>query len=253
VAEPTFESIADYAGAMKAPVVKVPLRPNFAHDLEAMLARAEGAGLVYICNPNNPTASLTPRADIEAFLRQLPKDTYVLIDEAYHHFAASAEYASFIDRPVDDPRVMVARTFSKVYGLAGLRIGYAVAQPQTIQRLQPYQLEDNINMVGARCAMAGLRDDAGLKEAEQRILADRAEFMRQATNRKLRVIPSYANFLMMETGRPVRSLIAHFNSQGVRVGRPFARMENYLRVSLGRPEEMAAFWSAWDMLPPAQG
>ncbi len=249
VAEPTFESIADYAERMRAEVVKVPLLPNFAHDLDAMLAKANGAGLVYICNPNNPTASLTPRRDIEAFLGKLPKETYVLIDEAYHHFAASPEYASFIEHPVDDPRVIIARTFSKIYGMAGLRLGYAVAQPKTIERLKPYQLEDNINMIAARCALAGLNDEAGMQAAQQQILADRAEFMRQANNRKLRVIPSYANFLMMETGRPVRTLIAHFNSQNIRVGRPFARMENYLRVSLGRPEEMTAFWRAWDMLP----
>ena len=248
-AEPTFEAIADYAEGMQAHIVKVPLRRDFAHDLDAMLAKADGAGLVYICNPNNPTASLTPRKEIEAFLGKLPKDTSVLIDEAYHHFAASPQYASFIEQPVDDARVIVARTFSKIYGMAGLRLGYAVAQPKTIERLRPYQLEDNINMIAARCGMVGLNDNPGMKAAQQQILADRAEFMRQANSRKLEVIPSYANFLMMKTGRPVRTLIAHFNSQNVRVGRPFARMEDYLRVSLGRPEEMTAFWRAWDLLP----
>src|SRR5580692_3158528 len=124
---PTFEAISKCARTMGAEVAEIPLTRNYAHDLGAMLAHAgPSTGLVYICNPNNPTGSLTPRKDLEAFIRKLPSTTTVLIDEAYHHFVApTADYASFIDRPIDDDRVIVARTFSKVYGLAGIRAGYA--------------------------------------------------------------------------------------------------------------------------------
>src|SRR5712692_1783961 len=121
VALPTYDLIGDCARRAGGEVVAVPLTGAYAHDLEGMLASSDsGTGLVYICNPNNPTGSLTRRQDIEVFLRKLPATTHVLIDEAYHHYAGtSSDYASFIDRPVDDKRLIVARSFSKIYGLAG--------------------------------------------------------------------------------------------------------------------------------------
>src|SRR5579872_5596143 len=118
VASPTYESPAGYARAAGGEVVAVPLAANFAHDLGAMLkAAGPETGLVYICSPNNPTANVTPRADIEEFIGKLPKTTHVLVDEAYHDFAAgNPDYASFLDHPIEDDRVIVARTFSKIYG-----------------------------------------------------------------------------------------------------------------------------------------
>jgi histidinol-phosphate aminotransferase len=248
---PTFESSLAYSRERGAQVVEIPLTVSYAHDLDAMLARAgSDTGLVYICNPNNPTASLTPRRDIEAFLRQLPADTYVLIDEAYHHFATdSPEYVSFIEKPVDDPRVIVARTFSKVYGMAGLRLGYSFATEKTTKRLQSWQLEDNGNMIALHVGLAALADDIAMRAAVARNAADRKEFMRQAAVRKLHTIPSYANFAMVETGRPVRQAIRHFHNDNIAVGRPFPRMENFLRVSFSKPDDMAAFWQTWDKLP----
>ncbi|MBZ5567305.1 MAG: aminotransferase class I/II-fold pyridoxal phosphate-dependent enzyme [Acidobacteriia bacterium] len=250
-AVPTFESSLEYSRDRGAQVVEVPLTSNYAHDLDAMLARTSSdTGLVYICNPNNPTASLTPRLDIEAFVRKLPSNTYVLIDEAYHHFATdSPDYVSFIERPVDDPRLIVARTFSKVYGMAGLRLGYSVAIPATTKLLRPWQLEDNGNMIALHAALAALDDDAAMRAAVARNAADRTEFTRQAAVRKLRVIPSYANFAMIETGRPVRDVIKHFREDNIAVGRPFPRMENFLRVSFSTPDDMTAFWQCWDKLP----
>ena len=250
-AVPTFESSLAYSRDRGAPVVEIPLTASYAHDLDAMLARAgSDTGLVYICNPNNPTASLTPRRDIEAFLRQLPADTYVLIDEAYHHFATdSPDYVSFLDKPVDDPRVIVARTFSKIYGMAGLRLGYSVATEKTTKLLQAWQLQDNGNMIALHAGLAALADDTAMRAGVARNVADRKEFMRQAALRSLHTIPSYANFAMVETGRPVRQVIRHFHSDNIAVGRPFPRMENFLRVSFSRPDDMAAFWQTWDKLP----
>jgi histidinol-phosphate aminotransferase len=250
-AVPTFESSLAYSRACGAQVVEIPLTAGYAHDLDAMLARAgSDTGLVYICNPNNPTASLTPRRDIEVFLRRLPADTCVLIDEAYHHFATdSPDYVSFIEKPVDDPRVIVARTFSKIYGMAGLRLGYSVAAEKTTRLLHAWQLEDNGNMIALHVGLAALADDASMRAAVTRNAADRQEFMRQAALRKLHPIPSYANFAMVETGRPVRQVIQHFRNDNIAVGRPFPRMENFLRVSFSRPDDMAAFWQTWDKLP----
>ena len=130
---PTFEAIGRFAKILGAEVVEVPLASNYSHDLAAMLARTgSDTGLIYICNPNNPTASLTARKDLEDFVRKLPATTTVLIDEAYHHFVepSAAEYSSFIDNPMHDNRVIVARTFSKVYGLAGIRAAMPSAHPK---------------------------------------------------------------------------------------------------------------------------
>lgn len=250
-AVPTFESSLAYSRDRGAEVVEIPLTATYAHDLDGMLARAGGdTGLVYICNPNNPTASLTPRHDIESFLRKLPASTYVLIDEAYHHFATdSPDYVSFIEKPVDDLRVIVARTFSKVYAMAGLRLGYSVATPETTKLLEKWQLEDNGNMIALHAGLAALDDDSSMRAVVARNAADRKEFMRQVAARKLHAIPSYANFAMVETGRPVRDVIQHFRNDNIAVGRPFPRMENFLRVSFSVPDDMAAFWQTWDKLP----
>src|SRR5579864_6784733 len=119
---PTFEAIGRCAKALGAEVAEVPLAKNYSHDLAAILSQAgPSTGLVYICNPNNPTGSLTPRKDLEDFIRKLPPSVTVLIDEAYHHYVErTADYSSFIDNPMNDDRIIVARTFSKVFGLAGI-------------------------------------------------------------------------------------------------------------------------------------
>ena len=150
---------------------------------------------------------------------------------------------------MDDPRVIVARTFSKIYGMAGLRLGYSVAAENTTKLLQSWQLEDNGNMIALHAGLAALADDAAMRAAVARNAADRKEFLRQAAVRKLHAIPSYANFAMVETGRPVRQVIQHFHGDNIAVGRPFPRMENFLRVSFSTPDDMAAFWQCWDKLP----
>jgi hypothetical protein len=136
--DPTFEAILHHAKANGAEVVKVPLNASFAHDLDKMLTAAK-AGLVYICNPNNPTASITPKKQLRDFIAKAPNDTIVLVDEAYHHYADSPDYESVIPLVTEHPNLMVARTFSKVYGMAGLRCGYCVAQSSTVERLRERQ------------------------------------------------------------------------------------------------------------------
>ena len=252
-ASPTFELMGIYAKVRGAEVVPVPLTSSYAHDLDAMLAKVDAnTTLVYLCTPNNPTASITPRSDIETFIGKLPAHTYVLLDEAYHEFAAGAPgYRSFIEDPVRIDHVIVTRTMSKVYGLAGLRIGYGFTAPQTIKLLEPYQLFDNANMVAMRCGTVAINDREGVTKAAARNAADRAEFMRQAQARNLRVIPSYANFVMMDAGRPAHAVIDAFKQRNILIGRPFPPMDNFVRISLGLPDEMQAFWSVWDQIGKA--
>ena len=251
-ASPTFGAIEHYARAAGSEVVSVPLTAAFAHDLDGMLARTSSAstGLVYICNPNNPTASLTQRKDVEAFLSKLPVSTRVLIDEAYHQYAGSSGmYASFIDNPVADERLIVTRTFSKVYGLAGLRLGYAVGSPKAIEQMRRFATEDNINTVGAQAALTALADVEGLNDSVRRNGDDRQEFFNQAMARALKPIDSHANFVMLNTMHPGKEVAGYFHSKGVLIAAGFPRMDTYIRVSLGRPEEMRVFWQTWDVLP----
>src|SRR5207244_7077409 len=144
-AEPTFEAILEYSKANGADVVKVPLTSSFAHDLPKMSAAAK-KGLIYICNPNNPTASITPMSDLHEFIAKTSPETMILVDEAYFHYADSPAYESVIPLVKDHPNLVVARTFSKIYGMAGLRCGYCVAQPETIKRMNGFQMWDSVNI-----------------------------------------------------------------------------------------------------------
>jgi len=251
LASPTFEVIGRAAEALGAQVVRVPLTKDFAHDVSAMRDQlGDDTGLVYICNPNNPTASLTPRKDLDAFISKLPSQTYVLIDEAYHHYATdSRDYVSFLDRPSDTDRVIVLRTFSKIYALAGMRLGYGIGPRAAIESMRQAVGLENGNIAVLRGAVAALEDDGTMQLSVRRNGADRAEFMKQAHLRKLSPIPSYANFAMMDIGRPVPEVIEQFKKKGVHVGRPFPPLDTHLRVTFGRPEDMKAFWAAWDQLP----
>src|SRR6266403_4815386 len=156
-ADPTFEAILNNASANGAEVVKVPLTSSFQHDLPKMLDSAK-AGLIYICNPNNPTASITPKDELRDFIARTPLQTTILVDEAYFHYADSPQYDSVIALVKDHPNLIVSRTFSKIYGMAGLRCGYCVAQKETIDRLRRNQMWDSVNCMALAAATASLDD-----------------------------------------------------------------------------------------------
>jgi histidinol-phosphate aminotransferase len=251
VASPTFDPIADFARSAGADVAMVPLSKQYAHDLDAMLTRVDAStGLVYICNPNNPTGSITPRKDLESFIRKLPAATRVLIDEAYHHYAGtSSAYASFIDRPVDDSRVIVTRTLSTIYGLAGLRLGYAIAASEPGQRLSSIRLPMDVSVLASRGGATALDDNEHVSLSAQRNANDRQEFYNQANARMLRVIDSHANFVMLNTGGSAEAAIDHLKKNSILVAPTIPSMAKYIRVSLGKPHEMLEFWRVWDLMP----
>jgi len=245
LASPTFDPIAEYARSVGADVVTVPLTAQYAHDLDAMLAHLDAAGgLVYICNPNNPTGTLTPRHELETFIRRLPSTARVLIDEAYHHYAGtSSAYASFIDRPVDDRRVIVTRSLSKVHGLSGLRLGYAIAAPEAARRLRAAEPPMDVGAGALRGATEALHDRGHVRLSVQRNANDRQEFYNQANARMLRVIDSHANFVMLNTGGPAEQAIVLSRSSNI------LSMPKHIRVSLRTPPEMLAFWRVWELMP----
>lgn len=249
-ARPTFEGIDPLARRAGSEIIDVPLRRDHAHDLDAMLQRVDTrTGLVYICNPHNPTGSLTRREDIDTFLGRVPAGVRVIFDEAYHDFVGhAADYRTLIDRTVDQ-RVIVTRSFSKLHGLAGLRIGYGIAAPATAAALGEHLSPGDINVVAARAAEAALDDPEYVRTSITRIADDRQEFLNQANARMLRSIDSLTNFVMLNTGRPSDQVVDHFAKHRILVagGRP--GFDKYIRVSIGTLAEMREFWRVWDLLP----
>jgi histidinol-phosphate aminotransferase len=250
-ASPTFGLIAEDARRAGWNVAGIPLGPDGSHDLEAMLARASAeTSLVYICNPNNPTGTLTRRRDLETFLQKLPASAHVVIDEAYHHYVDGAsDYRSFIDSQVDDARVIVTRTFSKIHGLSGMRVGFAVTSPETAVQLTAGRPPAAINVVAARAAVAAL-DDAGYVQASRtRNADDRQEFFNQANARMLPCLDSQANFVMVHGNGRADAAIAHFTANRILLPSPFPPLDQYIRVSIGTSAEMHEFWRVWDLMP----
>ena len=250
---PTFEALEFYARSVGAEVISLPLTHEFAHDLQTMLGKiTTSTTLIYICNPNNPTGSITPRKGLEDFISKLPSTVFVLIDEAYHHYAGqSSMYASFIDNSVNNSRVIVTRTFSAVYGLAGLRLGYAITSPETAGQMRRFSTINNTNSIVAQAAMAALSDKESVEHYVQQNTDDRQEFFNQAMARMLKPIDSHANFVMMNTNRPAKQVIEHFRQHGIIIGPDIAGMDHHIRVSLGTRMEMREFWRVWDQLPNA--
>jgi histidinol-phosphate aminotransferase len=250
VATPTHDVSAKCAAARVANIVRIPLRRDYSHDLGAMLAQTkDAAGLIYICNPNNPTGTLTEHKEIESFLHDVPPSFHVVIDEAYHHYAGNSEaYASLLDRPVSLSRVVVVRTFSKVYGLAGLRVGYAVAGEEAITRMAARALPFGVNRLGLTAALAALRDEQQVKRCARQNANDRQEFMNQVNGRMLRALDSHTNFVCLNTTEPAGPIIEHFRRNDILLPPVIAELPTYIRVSLGKPEQMDEFWRIWDVL-----
>jgi histidinol-phosphate aminotransferase len=156
---------------------------------------------------------------------------------------------SFIDRPIDDKRVIVARTFSKIYGMAGMRVGYGVAALPTAHALAEHRLPENVNAVAAKAAAIALDDGDHVRMSIKRNASDRQEFFQQVKTRKVAAIDSQANFVMLNAGRPTVEVIEHFKKNGVLVARRFPPLDTCVRVSLGTPPEMTEFWRVWDLMP----
>jgi histidinol-phosphate aminotransferase len=243
-ADPTFEAILEYATANGADVVKVPLTPSFGHDLEKMDAAAQ-KGLIYVCNPNNPTASITPKHELREFIAKMPRDTMILVDEAYFHYADSPDYESAIPLVKDHPNLIVSRTFSKIYGMAGLRCGYCVAQKETIQRMHPFQMWDSVNVMALAAASASL-DDGDQVTNGRHLISEAKSFVTAELNKMgYKQIPSQANFIMFDCKRPVVPLIKALKDRNVQVGRLFPAMPNHMRLTIGKKSEMESFLSAF--------
>lgn len=245
--DPSYEQGFRAAETMKAPKVPVPLNAAFAHDVKAMVKAHPSPGAYYIVNPNNPTGTITPREDILWLLANKPAGSVVIVDEAYHHFS---EQDSVIDQVAADKDIIVLRTFSKIYGMAGLRAGVAVARPDLLAKFStvaaPARSLASISITSSAAARASLQDKE-LVPLRRKINADvRAETLEFLEKHNYKVLPgSQANFFMVDVKRPGRDFQAAMIKENIAIGRSWPAMPNYVRVTVGTKQEMAKFQTAF--------
>jgi histidinol-phosphate aminotransferase len=246
-ADPSYEQGPRAAEAMNAPKIAVPLTGTYAHDVKAMLKAHPSPGAYYVVNPNNPTGTMTSKADLVWLVNNKPKGSVVIIDEAYHHFS---DDESCIDLVAQDKDVIVMRTFSKIYGMAGLRAGFAIARPDLLDRFNnvggPSQSLASISITSAAGARASLQDK-DLVPLRKKINADiRAETLEFLAKKGYKFVPgSQGNMFMVDVNRPGREFQAAMLKENVAVGRTWTAMPNYVRVTVGTKEEMAKFQTAF--------
>jgi histidinol-phosphate aminotransferase len=210
------------------------------------------AGLVYVCNPNNPTGTIVTGDELLAFLARVPSTTAVVVDEAYHHFVEAPAYRSAVEMIERFPNVVVARTFSKIYGMAGMRLGYAVASKANAEALRAQASWSNANAAVLAAAQACLADEGLVARQRERLNGTRRWLSSELARDGRRTISSEANFLMIEVGADVKPLLAAFEARRIRVGRRFAAMPTWLRVTIGTREEVQAFLAAFRAIVAAR-
>ena len=247
-ADPSYEAGMVAAGVAGAKISKVPLTPAYAHDVKAMVAADPKAGVIYICNPNNPTGTLTPKADIVYALDNKPKGSILLVDEAYIHLSDAPATIDMVRAGKD---LIVLRTFSKVYGMAGIRCGFAIGRPDLLARLKPYG-QNAMPVTGSAAANVSLQDP-DLVPARKKIIGDtRRETLGWLRANNFKVIgESQSNCFMIDTGRDGKGVIAAMKDKNVWIGRTWPIWPNAVRVTVGTPADMAAFKTAFQQVMSA--
>jgi histidinol-phosphate aminotransferase len=250
--DPAYEGPRDAARALGHPVVFTKLRADYTADVRKMAEEAAKArgGLIYLCNPNNPTSAVTSGEDVDWLVANLPANTTLLVDEAYIHFVERPDVKSALPYVKQGKDVIVARTFSKIYGMAGLRAGFAAARPDIIAKMAPLRM-NVISIVTARAVVAALADkDRILAERKASLVKTRRELTSWLNDSKVPYIDPQANFIMIDVGRNAREFIDAMPRLGVAPGRPFPPLTNMLRVSIGTDAEMAkfrdVFWKVYE-------
>ncbi|MEO5567016.1 MAG: histidinol-phosphate transaminase [Gemmatimonadaceae bacterium] len=247
-AEPSYSQVYQHVTGVRGSAITVPLLEDFRQDIPSMIRATRrnyrDVGFVYLCNPNNPTGRIITKQEIRQLLDGIPEDTPVLIDEAYHHFVEDPEYGTSIPHVLEGRPVIVARTFSKIAALAGMRLGYAIAPREIIQQMRPHST-GSINAMVKHGGVAALKDVDSQARVKKITLDLRKKTVADVQALGYSVIPSETNFFMIHIKRPVQPVIAEFQRKGVLVGRPFPPMLDYLRVSVGTADEMNRFTVAF--------
>lgn len=247
--EPSYGQVYSHAAGIDADAILLPLEPDYTQNVERMVDATNrhyrDVGFVYVCNPNNPTGICMTADEIAYLLDNIPEDVPVLIDEAYHHFVEDPAYRESIEYVRQGRRVVIARTFSKIYGMAAMRIGYAIAPEDMIDEMQPWST-GSVNALARWGAVAAMDDT----EASSSMLAHNKKWREQARAELAGLgyesLPSETNFFMVNLGRTVAPIRQAFRERGVAVGRDFPPMLDHLRVSIGSEEEMGRFMTAFE-------
>jgi histidinol-phosphate aminotransferase len=241
IADPGYEAGMMAAKLKGAKIIKVPLTATHAHDVKAMVAADPNAGVIYICNPNNPTGTITSREDIEYALANKPKGSILLIDEAYIHFS---EATPSLDLVKADKDVIVLRTFSKIYGMAGVRCGFAIGRPDLLEKIQYFGM-NAMPIMAVAAATASLQDKDIVPQRKKINAEIRGETFEWLTANNVTFIPSQSNCFMMDTKRPGKDVMAAMIKQNVYIGRVWPVMPTYVRITVGTRTEMAKFQTAY--------
>jgi histidinol-phosphate aminotransferase len=240
-ADPGYEAGMFNAEAVGAKVVKISLTKTYAHDVKAMAAVSD-AGVFYVCSPNNPTGTITSHSDIEYLVENKPKGSIVLVDEAYIHFCDAPSAMDLVKAGKD---VIVLRTFSKIYGMAGLRCGAVFGRPDLLEKIETYAGWNAMPITALVAASASLKDAQLLPERKRINAHVRGEVFAWLDRNGYSYIPSEANFFMLDTKRPAKPVIDAVAKQNVFIGRIWPAMPTYTRVTVGTAPEMEQFQMAW--------
>jgi histidinol-phosphate aminotransferase len=239
IAQPTFEDISDYQDTMPFEVVAIPLTSDLQHDIGRMReASSKRPSVVYFCNPNNPTGSVTSSRDIDAWIADAPETTTFLMDEAYLEYNTDPAFWPAMKWIEQKPNVVVIRTFSKIFGMAGLRLGYSVSHPNTAARINEFVVQNSPNVLAGAAGLASLKD-TGLVERAIGVNEESKAIVHQTCDELgLEYLPTNANFLMHRIKGDLRAYIDRMREAGILVGRPFPPMLEWNRLSFGLPDEM---------------
>jgi histidinol-phosphate/aromatic aminotransferase/cobyric acid decarboxylase-like protein len=241
MADPGYEAGARAARFIGSKVINVPLTKEYSHDVKAMVAAAPNAGLFYICNPNNPTGTLTPKADIEWLVANKPKGSVVLVDEAYTHISTAPFNTDLV---AQDKDVMVLRTFSKIYGMAGLRAGAAIARPDLIEKMAGFSA-GMLPITGMAAASASLQVKSLIPERRKLIGDVRNDTQSWLAKNNFHYVPSESNCFMVDTKRPGNEIVMAMRKEKVYIGRVWSAWPTYVRVTVGTQDEMNKFKTAF--------
>ncbi|MFY9610471.1 MAG: aminotransferase class I/II-fold pyridoxal phosphate-dependent enzyme [Blastocatellia bacterium] len=242
VAEPTFEAVVSSCPFVRARPIKINLTADYKHDMRRMLRAGHGAGLIFFCNPSNPAGTLVDKERVGRFVRSLPRGVVLLSDEAYAEYVDRPDYESCLRYVKAGQPVVVSRTFSKIYGMAGLRVGYAIGRKDLIARMAKRRLANNPNQLATAAALAALKNDDEFVKRVRRLNAQVREYVcHELRAMGLGFIPSETNFVMIGAGRPAQPLIEALKKRNVLVGRLFPSLPEHVRVSFGTMAEMKSF------------
>ncbi len=244
-AEPGYEAPEGAARFNNAKIIKVPLRKDFSHDSKAMATSHPEAGLIFVCNPNNPTGTVTSKEDVAAIVANKPNGCIVLVDEAYLHFAASASPATDLVAAGKD--VIVLRTFSKLYGMAGLRAGAALGRPDLLDKMRALAGLNFLPVTGMVAAIASLKNKALIGQRRQTLAEIRKDLFAWLDRKGYAYIPSEANMVLIDSKKPGRETAkAMLDEHKVAIGRSWASLPTHVRVTIGTAAEMEKFKTAFE-------